>query len=563
MLLACKKGNLDYVFDLYDIGFKIISQLGKPESLQLIEYGDIFKELTIFESECSAAYLIAEHYFDNKDPVSRAFLLIHSCQLLIKNFTTLLHDRIKRIRRTLKEFTLKMIDLCEDLNEADIFLSKDDGLLSVRGKKTMLPRICLALHLKNNKFIVHEYSQLVARKYFTGEKDFKNTKNKENIFLMVLQVLATPIICIAYTLNKNGLILPCTGARNTFDGWYRHLHVPAYQLKIQSAVYMIMIITGDLTLTDILNLRGDCKVDWYDIVSFILAMGFMAIDLEQMYFLAGSVKSRRTDNCLQDTFYRLKYFLGNGFYVYRFIGHSSFVGGCILKVIGYNLKWLQPEDSDSGLGEDQCNVSKYKGYHMVNIGNTLQGIAIMIVISQLLQLLRLRPDTSMIYAAMQKSLKTVLSFTFFYLTIMCAFSLSIYHVVHESHSTNSTGFKLEEKEEFNTWPHSLKTLVWVTFADASPEVFDDREGISRYAGLTLFWLFNFATALVLMNLLIAVMSNIMSTLSDNKVNAWKCHRLKLWMQYCNNGVVLPPPMNLLDALITTPVRLFKRNKHDQ
>ena len=558
MLLACKKGDLDYVFELYHMGFKIISQLGKLDSLKSMEYGDILKELTIFEAECSAAYLIAEHYFDRKDPVSRAFFLIHNCQVLIKHFNRLLHDRIKGIRRTLKEFTLKMIDLCEDLNEAEIFLNKDDGLLSVRGMKTMLPRIGLALHLKNNKFIVHEYSQLIARKAFTGDRDFKNTRNKEDICSMVLLVLVTPIICIAYSLNKNGLRLPCTWARNLLDPWYRYIHTPAYQLKIQAAVYMIMIITGALTLTRILNLRGDCKLEWYDIVSFILAMGFMAIDLEQIYFLAGSVNKVRTGNCLQKTFDRLKDFFANGFYVYRFVGHCSFVVGSTLKVIGYNLKWLQPEGSDNSMEENHCNVSEYKGYHIVNVGNSLQGVAIVIVISQLLQLLRQRPDTSMIYAAMQRSIKTVLSFTFFYFTVMFAFSLSIFHVVHESHRANCT-----EKEEFDTLLHSIKTLVWVTFADASPEVFDDREGISRYVGLALFWLFNFIMALVLMNLLIAVMSSIMSTLSDNKVNAWKCHRLKLWMQYCNNGVVLPPPMNLLDALITLPVLLFKRNKHDQ
>ena len=56
-----------------------------------------------------------------------------------------------------------------------------------------------------------------------------------------------------------------------------------------------------------------------------------------------------------------------------------------------------------------------------------------------------------------------------------------------------------------------------------------------------------------MNLLIALMSNIMSDLQKDRTSSWKCHWIKVGLQFCNEGVVLPPPMNLLDAIITLPV----------
>ena len=44
---------------------------------------------------------------------------------------------------------------------------------------------------------------------------------------------------------------------------------------------------------------------------------------------------------------------------------------------------------------------------------------------------------------------------------------------------------------------------------------------------------------------------------ENGINTWKYHRTQLWMRYCNSSVSLPPPMNIIDILITLPARFIR------
>ena len=121
-----------------------------PDGLKMTEGEDIVRELSILGAECSPSNLIAQHNHENVDPIQRAFCLIKKCSSLMNQSNTLVDEKIQAIRRCLEDFTAKMLDLCEDLNEAEILLGRDDGLLTFRGRKTTLPRIRVAIQYHYN-----------------------------------------------------------------------------------------------------------------------------------------------------------------------------------------------------------------------------------------------------------------------------------------------------------------------------------------------------------------------------------------------------------------------------
>ena len=101
---------------------------------------------------------------------------------------------------------------------------------------------------------------------------------------------------------------------------------PEYQLQTQFASYLVMIVTIIMTLET--GMRGECDIEWFNLMSIVMATGFMANDLEHMYMLACTVKTRST----RSMFGIITDFFSNGYYSYRLLGHTSYVGGSVLKV---------------------------------------------------------------------------------------------------------------------------------------------------------------------------------------------------------------------------------------
>ena len=98
---------------------------------------------------------------------------------------------------------------------------------------------------------------------------------------------------------------------------------PEYQLQAQFASYLIMIVTIILTLET--GMKGECDIEWFNVMSMVMATGFVATDLEHMYMLTYTVKTRSKLGMIKD-------FFSNGYYSYRLLGHTSYVGGSIIKV---------------------------------------------------------------------------------------------------------------------------------------------------------------------------------------------------------------------------------------
>ena len=125
----------------------------------------------------------------------------------------------------------------------------------------------------------------------------------------------------------------------------------------------------------------------------------------------------------------------------------------------------------------------------------------------------------------------------------------------------------DHRNHFVTFHETVKTLYWSLFDPGHAEVVGCSVGISRYTGLVLWALYNTIVAIVLLNLLIALMNATMSIIQENKINSWKYNRTQLWMEYCNHQVsiewssksegikickmqvIIPPPMNLIGCFL--------------
>uniref|UniRef100_A0A2C9M6I9 Ion transport domain-containing protein n=1 Tax=Biomphalaria glabrata TaxID=6526 RepID=A0A2C9M6I9_BIOGL len=123
-----------------------------------------------------------------------------------------------------------------------------------------------------------------------------------------------------------------------------------------------------------------------------------------------------------------------------------------------------------------------------------------------------------------------------------------------------------QNDFFSSFTDTLSTLTWSVFGlgniDA-PRMKDDsaehehpvstltnnpqRSHSTATVGIYLYGLFIFCTNVVLLNLLIAVMSNTFQEVQDERDIEWKFARTELWLTFVEPGNPVPPPFNIIPS----------------
>lgn len=82
---------------------------------------------------------------------------------------------------------------------------------------------------------------------------------------------------------------------------------------------------------------------------------------------------------------------------------------------------------------------------------------------------------------------------------------------------------------------------------------------TRFWGLLMFGSYSVINVIVLLNLLIAMMSNSYAMIDEHSDTEWKFARTKLWMSYFEDSSTLPPPFNIFPTMKLL-MRLCGRSK---
>ena len=356
----------------------------------------------------------------------------------------------------------------------------------------------------------------------------------------------------------------CTHGRNfnlLFDRCPLRLSVPINKLVSHGASYVLFL---GLILLNVINPEDDpdgVELSWYNYMLQPMAVGFLFIDIEQMWGLASAVKIGKRMNKLEAAVARVQGFFGNRYISFRFFGHACFLAGNTTEYLGYKYgqdhhSHLNVTHASNYTDDDESN---YVEFHPVKIGVCLQGIAIVIVMTHLLQFLCLHSGFGAVYVGLSKCVSVVFSFALTYSVIIFAFSLSIFTVLRNSrvyahtlathkwqgkalgwvagqnalksapglsaaaellvkqnvtktatHCTDQYCYtKCNETEAFHTFPKSIATLLWNAFEPGDDEAVRCSEGLSGFVGTALWYLYNVVATVVLVNLLIALMGVIM------------------------------------------------------
>lgn len=74
------------------------------------------------------------------------------------------------------------------------------------------------------------------------------------------------------------------------------------------------------------------------------------------------------------------------------------------------------------------------------------------------------------------------------------------------------------------------------------------KSFTRFWALLMFGAYSVINVIVLLNMLIAMMSNSYQLISEHSDVEWKFARSQLWMSYFEDGGTVPPPFNLMPSI---------------
>ena len=181
-----------------------------------------------------------------------------------------------------------------------------------------------------------------------------------------------------------------------------------YNYRVAYLFFLSMVI---LNLVNPDDEKGKLDVNWYNYVGLPLCIGFLFFDIEQMSILAYSVKIPENMNKIEAAYAKLCGFFGNGYFTFRFLGHALYLIGITTEYLGYIIQQRVGDDGFTSLKLNithlnlsytvDDNESHFVDCHPVRIGICLQGIALMIVMTHLLQYLCLHPVFGMVYVGLR------------------------------------------------------------------------------------------------------------------------------------------------------------------
>jgi len=123
--------------------------------------------------------------------------------------------------------------------------------------------------------------------------------------------------------------------------------------------------------------------------------------------------------------------------------------------------------------------------------------------------------------------------------------------------TSNHAYDVEENEnKFLTYRSAFKVALWSVFDPGHPEVVGCSVEVPRHLAMLLWFSYQTIIAIVLLNLLIALMNATINSIQSNKMKQWKFARTSIWLQYFHRKTVLPAPFNLVGYFVYYCTKIF-------
>ncbi|KAI3373560.1 hypothetical protein L3Q82_022160, partial [Scortum barcoo] len=524
LTLACQK-------DLYDI-VTMLTQKGHvipwPHNISCAclecrngrQY-DLLKfslsRINTYRGIASRAYLSVT----SEDAMLRAFSLSRELRKLSQKEPEF-KPQYLALEQLCQDFAVELLGMCRNQSEVTTILNScaDESQDSMEEQAfeegiPNLSRLRLAVNYDQKQFVAHPICQQVLSSIWCGHlAGWRGSRTAWKLFVSVGIFLTMPILCLVYWIapkSKVGKILK----------------IPVIKFLLHSASYLWFLITllgESITMElyrDVFASRQQNIL--HSSFHMVWVVGFFWYECKEVWI--EGLRSYFLDwwNCL-DVMVLSMYL-------------ASFALRVLIMLKGYFLC------SDYS-GAEECvyfTQTVREDWHQEDpqlIAEVLFAVTSMLSFTRLAYILPAHESLGTLQISIGKMIDDMMRFMFILMIIGTAFLCGINNIYVPYVISPRLG-------KFN---ETFRFLFWTMFGVVNQDYVDMPEFVlAEFVGRILYGIFTLVIVIVLLNMLIAMITNSFQKIEDDADVEWKFARSKLYLTYFREGLTMPVPFNIIPS----------------
>lgn len=416
-----------------------------------------------------------------------------------------------------KRFACDLLDQCRSSEEVIAVLNKDSSSdddedePNSSGEKLTLARLKLALKYEQKQFVSHPHcQQLLTSIWYEGLPGWRKRNGFTKLLMCIGLILLLPFMAVYYWIfprSKIGQIL-----RSPFMKFLYH--------SASFGAFLSLLVCAS---TDISSKPGRERLrspppsilEWL-IVFWVT--GFIWAECKQLWEEGLKAYVRQWWNWLD------------------FIMLSLYLATFSLRIVAY----IQVESGK--YGPDNMLRKNWPVNDPTLISEGLFAVANVFSFARIIFLFQANQHLGPLQISLGCMLIDIAKFLFIFFLVLTSFACGLNQLYWYYNPSNNPG-----NRAFATLGASYGTLFWSLFSltQLRDIKIEDGPKFTELMGELLFMAYHAMAIIVLINMLIAMMSNSYQEIENHADMEWKFARSKLWMGYFDEGSTLPPPFNLV------------------
>ncbi|CAF4574860.1 unnamed protein product [Rotaria socialis] len=507
----------------------------------------------------------------SRDPIMTAFDLNRELKRLSR-IENEFKQEYEQLAQQCQEYSAALLAETRSSKELEIILNYDSEnppVLSETNEKMHLSRLKLAIRYKQKKFVSHAHcQQLLASLWYEGLPGFRRRHSVIKMLITTLVGLLFPVLSVAY------LMLP----RSSIG---RIMRQPFIKFICHSISYVFFLI-----LLFVVSLR----IDFGKLLSGIEAETNEKrgpppnpVEIAIMFYVAGFIWAE-IKQLYQEGLHQ---YMADTWNLLDWVTNCLYLATIVLRVMAYirvnqEERDLQveslvvrsspnstgvPTHNHHNLSSEAVNISTghyvrrrdWNAWDPTLISEGIFAAANIFSSLKLVYIFTINPHLGPLQISLGRMVHDILKFSVLILLVAFAFACGLnqlfwyYARMKKSECENDTSFdeycSKDIHKHFSNLFESLQTLFWGTFGLIDLQTFQiyKKHTFTMFIGLTMYGVYSSIMIIVLLNMLIAMMSNSYQYIANSTETEWKFARAKLWISYFEDGCTLPPPFNIVPS----------------
>lgn len=548
LVLAAQRNNYEILKLLLDRGATLPMphdvRCGCDDCLQAT-IGDPLRLSSTRISEYKALASPSLIALSSTDPLMTAFQLSWELRELAVSEPESRAEYLK-LRRQVEKFAVDLLQHVRTTTELDTILNYDPKEENVELSK-QLARLEQAIEYKQKRFVSHSHvQQLLAAIWYEGVPGFRRMSTMRRIGILAKTAVLFPFYCIMYYLlpgSKTGQLM-----RRPFMKFL--VHASSYLFFL-----FVLMLVSQRAEVEIVRLLGTQEMKRNLETYLARQRGAVPTPLEGIVvlYVFGFVWEEMREAYVDG----LRSYLRDMWNFIDFTRNTLYLATGVLRLAAYLQQRAEIRTDPSAALIPREN---WGDFDPQLIAEGLFAAANVFSALKLVHLFSINPHLGPLQISLGRMVIDIVKFFFIYTLVLFAFACGLNQLLWyfaelerqkcysgmSDPSWDAGSDACLRWRRFSNLFESCQSLFWASFGMVGIESFEltGIKSYTRFWGLLMFGSYSVINVIVLLNLLIAMMSNSYAVIEEHSDTEWKFARTKLWMSYFEDSGTLPPPFNI-------------------